>query len=289
MTELLRIGELAQRTGVNSDLLRAWERRYALLRPTRTSGGFRVYTEDDVERVRQMRDHVQRGIAAAEAAALVLAADGGGQGAGRGLPVDADELAASLDAFDDRRAQLAFDRLIAQLSTESIVADVVLPYLRDLGSRWERGKASVAQEHFASQILRGRLLGLARGWDAGSGPRAILLCPSGEEHDLGLICSGLILREYGWRITLLGRDMPIEPVAHAAERIDPDAVVVAALDAGRITAVAARLKRLAAHWPVYVAGAAVTDSIARRCGAQLLIGDPVEGALRLAQAQRAPV
>ncbi|HEY6030458.1 MAG TPA: MerR family transcriptional regulator, partial [Gaiellaceae bacterium] len=67
---MYRIGELARRTGVSPDLLRAWERRYGLLEPVRTGGGFRVYSEEDEQRVRAMQAHLQRGLAAAEAARL---------------------------------------------------------------------------------------------------------------------------------------------------------------------------------------------------------------------------
>ena len=57
-----------------------------------------------------------------------------------------------------------------------------MPYLRDLGARWERGEVTVAQEHFASNIVRGRLLGIARGWGRGVGPRALLACVPGEQQ-----------------------------------------------------------------------------------------------------------
>jgi hypothetical protein len=69
------------------------------------------------------------------------------------------------------------DGLLGTLSVEAVLAEVVLPYLHELGEAWERGEASVAQEHFASALLRGRLLGLARGWGGGSGPHALLACP----------------------------------------------------------------------------------------------------------------
>jgi len=158
----------------------------------------------------------------------------------------------------------------------------VLPYLRELGRRWEAGEASVAQEHFASNVLRGRLLGLARGWDGGSGPRALLLCPTGEEHDLGLVCFGLMLRGRGWRITLLGREMPADALEIPARRLAPDAVVVAALTPGPLATAAAALRKLARRWPVYIGGGGADDKLARRCGATLLEGDPAEAAIRLA-------
>ena len=67
---------------------------------------------------------------------------------------------------------------MATFSTETVAETAILPYLRTLGERWRDGDASVAQEHFATGLLRARLLGLARGWDRGGGPRALLACPS---------------------------------------------------------------------------------------------------------------
>ena len=64
----LRIGELSRRTGVAPELLRAWERRYGLLRPARSEGGFRLYSDADEQRVQRMRQHLRQGLAAAEAA-----------------------------------------------------------------------------------------------------------------------------------------------------------------------------------------------------------------------------
>ena len=69
---LFRIGELSRRSGVSPELLRAWERRYGLLQPTRSPGGLRLYSAHDVERVDAMRQHLAAGFAAAEAAALAL-------------------------------------------------------------------------------------------------------------------------------------------------------------------------------------------------------------------------
>ena len=89
-------------------------------------------------------------------------------------------------------------------------------------SAGQRGDASVAQEHFASGVLRGRLLGLARGWGLGLGPAAVLACLPGEQHDLGLIAFGLALRARGWRIVYLGPDAPIETVEDVSRRLEPE-------------------------------------------------------------------
>ncbi len=196
---LLRIGELSKRSGVSPELLRAWERRYGLLRPTRSAGGLRLYSLDDLERVRLMRGHLEGGLAAAEAAALVSRPSAAEDAAKPVLlPGSAlHELADALDSFDEPRAQAVFDGLLAIATVDALLTEVVLPYLHELGERWQRGDASIAQEHFASSVLRGRLLGLARGWGRGLGPLALLACLPGEQHDLGLIAFGLALRSRG--------------------------------------------------------------------------------------------
>lgn len=281
----LRIGELSRRTGVPPELLRAWERRYDLLRPQRTDGGFRLYSLDDVRRVQRMREHLGQGVAAAQAAALAAAA---GASAPAVASSDPAELAAgetalrsALDTFDDGAAQAVFDDLLARYSVSAVLRDVVMPYLHELGERWACGEATVAQEHFASTLLRGRLLGLARGWDQGQGPRALLACAPGEPHDLSLIVFGLALHDRGWRITYLGQDIPLASVAATAEEIAPEVVVLVAITSPALDSERATLAAIAASRTVALAGAAISDELARATGARLLVGDPVGEAERL--------
>ena len=107
---------------------------------------------------------------------------------------------------------------MSDLALTTVLREVVLPYLAELGQRWEQGTASIAQEHFASNIIRGRLAGLARGWGGGHGPRAILACPPGEQHDMALMIFGIVLNRSGWKIDYLGISTPVEEFARAAEQ-----------------------------------------------------------------------
>jgi len=153
---VLRIGELSRRLGVSAHVLRAWESRYGLLQPVRSAGGFRLYSEADELRVRRMQAHLAHGLSAAEAARAVLGAGGAaGADAGRAAgsyraPPTAGELSSALrqalDAFDEPAAEAVLDRLLSGLSLPAVLRDFVLPYLAELGQRWERGTASVAQE-----------------------------------------------------------------------------------------------------------------------------------------------
>lgn len=155
---------------------------------------------------------------------------------------------------------------------------VIMPYLRDLGDRWASGQASVACEHFASQVLRSRLAALARGWGHGHGPRALLACPPGEQHDLGLLTFGIVLHRDGWQVRFLGADTPVSDLARAVSDIRPDMAVLAAVTAERFQPHIPDLARLSAAVPLGLAGAGATEAVARAAGAQLLPGDPVREA-----------
>jgi DNA-binding transcriptional MerR regulator len=277
----LRIGELSRRSGVSAELLRAWERRYGLLRPQRSAGGLRLYSSGDLDRVLAMRQHLNQGLAAREAAALVGQATA--EAAPPPVPAPAFDAAGAraalgdaLEAFDEPNAQAAFDAVLSVATLDALLSHVVIPYLHGLGDRWECGELSVAQEHFASNVLRGRLLGLARGWGRGGGPRALLACPEGERHDLGLIAFGLALRERGWRIDYLGPDTPVDSLEEAARRTDPSVIVLSAVRSEPLEHAAA----LATRYRVAIAGAGAAG--ARVQGVERLTADPVGAAERLA-------
>jgi DNA-binding transcriptional MerR regulator len=281
--EVLRIGELSKRAGVSPELLRAWERRYGLLRPARSGGGLRLYSPADVERVALMQQHLAEGMAAAEAAALAVRDAVDEEAARTALRPAAirDELATALDAFDEPRAQAILDRLLALATVETLLAEVVVPYLQELGERWKRGDASVAQEHFASGVLRGRLLGLARGWGLGLGPVAVLACLPGEQHDLGLIAFGLALRSHGWRIVYLGPDSPIDTVAEVSHQLEPSLVVLNAVSRERIPPVLPQLRSLARRHRLAIGGSAAEDETLEKDGILALTGDPTAEAARV--------
>jgi DNA-binding transcriptional MerR regulator len=284
---LFRIGELSRRSGVSPELLRAWERRYDLLRPTRSSGGLRLYSATDLERVQAMQRHLARGLAAAEAAALAVQPDAGAVGAPH--PSDArEELAAALAGFDEAAAHAVVDSLIARASLDAVLRDVVVPYLHDLGERWESGEVSVAQEHFASSVLRGRLLGLARGWGRGFGPLAVLACVPGERHDLGLLAFGLVLRGRGWRIAYLGADTPLTSLDAATRELDPDLVVLVAVLPDSLEPHLAQIRKIAKRHQLALGGAGLTEQGARRVGAMVLPADLLAAADEVTRTARRP-
>ena len=192
----------------------------------------------------------------------------------------ADELLGPLLAFDTTAGQQAFDRLLGVRSLDAALREVVLPVLREVGERWARGEITVAQEHFATELITGRLRGLAREWDHGLGPRAVLACPSGERHDVGLLCCGLALRP-----PRLARDLPRPGHAHrgagergrrARSRRSSSSAPSSPAAAG---AAAAALAGLADRCPIAVGGAGANAELAAAARrAALCPSDPVEAA-----------
>jgi DNA-binding transcriptional MerR regulator len=280
----LRIGELSRRVGVTPELLRAWERRYGLMQPTRSTGGFRLYSMNDEARVRSMQSHLEAGLSAAQAARAALEQADGPETAVAEDPLEsAAALQEALDRYDESAANGVLDRSLATFSTEAVLVDIVIPVLHSLGERWAAGKLTIAQEHFASNFLRGRLLGVARGWGRGTGPLALLACPPGEQHDLPLMLFGIPLREAGWRIVFLGADTPVSTLQQAFDAVAPKAVVLTAVTPGPLHAVEKELRELATRVTVAIGGQGADASLAEQTGALFLEGNPVVAATSFAE------
>lgn len=279
----MTIGELARRSGLTPDLLRAWERRYGLLAPRRTQGNRRLYSPADATRVVLMRRHLAAGMPASAAAELASAAritvD-----VGDVAVVAAHEAAAAraglrraLDRYEETPAQRVLEQLLTGHSRLAVIRDVLLPYLSEIGDRWEAGDVSVAQEHFASAFLEARLMAMARGWDRGVGPRALLACPSGERHTFGLAAFGIALHQHGWRITYLGADTPAGMVRDAAVVVAPDLIVLAAVTPERFGD-ERDVAEIVGRWQCALAGAGADPAVSARLGARHLTDDPVTSA-----------
>lgn len=285
-----RIGELSSRLGVSPEVLRAWEQRYGLLRPERSGGGFRLYSSADEARARRVLAHKERGLATAEAARLALAEDEDSETRGarvheRPTPGRRDvfeelrsRLTTALAAFDEAATQTALDQAFATAGVDRAVQAVVLPALRDIGESWEQGRVDVAQEHYATNMLQARLMALARGWDEGPGPRAVLACAPGELHVVGLLCLGLALRERGWRIVFLGADTPIGAVHQTVEEAAPSLVALSAVLPERFLVHEGELRALSGRTMLGLGGAGATPQVAARVGALAVQPDPVSAA-----------
>jgi DNA-binding transcriptional MerR regulator len=280
----MRIGDLSSRTGVATHQLRAWERRYGLLQPRRSAGNYRLYSPADEARVRLMLRYLAEGITAANAAELTITArfavniGSGGTVPAQDATAAQEEIREALARFDETSAQRTLERLFVAFTPTAVTRDVLLPYMHDLGEEWAAGHISVAREHFATNFFQARLYALARGWDRGLGPRALLACPPKEQHCLALMVFGIALHELGWRITYLGPDTPIEALTEISELIRPELTVVAAAMPQHVRPHVKPLCSFSHKWHLAMAGAGVSARLAKQAGARHLDEDPVSAA-----------
>jgi DNA-binding transcriptional MerR regulator/methylmalonyl-CoA mutase cobalamin-binding subunit len=236
------IKEAAARTGLSVPVLRAWERRYGVVSPTRTPGGYRVYDEASLARLRSMRRLIDEGWSASAAAAAVVAgrdvpnattaADRTPDGPGAlGDNRLADALVTASAALDDDRIEAILDDMFAAGSYERVVEDHVLPALRAIGDGWADGHVAVAGEHVASNAIQRRL---AAAFQASSpavaGERPVLVgMPPGARHELGSLIFATAARRAGLPVVYLGSDLPLDDWIAAVDRTNARAVVIGAL------------------------------------------------------------
>ncbi|MBW3593323.1 MAG: MerR family transcriptional regulator [Actinobacteria bacterium] len=221
----MNIEAVARRTGVRAATLRKWEQRYQVLRPERTAGSHRRYSERDVLRVEWLKARLAEGYRIGEAAALLGVPDelpGNDPAALRAALADA--------ATDGARRGFGalLDECFALYAAEAAVDQVVAPTLRAIGERWEAGELSIAEEHRASALVRRKLHALIEPHPAGRGAKALLACAPGERHEIGLLCAGLVLQRNGWDIVYLGPDTPTAQALELAAELGCGLVALSA-------------------------------------------------------------
>jgi DNA-binding transcriptional MerR regulator len=280
----LRIGPFSERVGVKPDLLRAWERRYGLLRPTRSAGGFRLYTDADARRITRMRDALASGLSAAQAAEAAIAAEppgatiaSGGDGVAP-LDIAVSRVLQAVARYDEGALRAVLDDSFAGVGIERTVGEVIVPALRAIGSGWEAGTMLVGQEHLASNVIRGRLQALKPLVGFGEGPLAVLACAPGEQHDISLLAFGVLLQARAWKVVFMGANTPLEPLQRAAQELRPALTVVAAFDERLLQAQEGALRELARTTRTALAGPGASASLAERAGAERLGEDLVAAA-----------
>jgi DNA-binding transcriptional MerR regulator/methylmalonyl-CoA mutase cobalamin-binding subunit len=233
------VRHVIDRTGLSADVLRAWERRYGAVRPQRSPGGQRLYSEEDVARLELLKRATIAGHSIAEVARLDLPALESLVGArGRGGPVAAGSATdsvvatamAAVERLDAGAIEAALKRAALRLGGAAVVDEIVSRFLHDIGERWHAGDISPAHEHLASAAVR-RVLGwTADAYVAGPrAPRLVVATPAGELHEFGALLAGSAASDEGWRVVYLGASLPAPDIVAVAEQVGARAVALSAI------------------------------------------------------------
>jgi DNA-binding transcriptional MerR regulator len=234
-TPLMRIGELARRTGMAEATLRAWERRYGIPKPKRTVGGHRLYSEQDVVRLSRIQRLVEQGWAVGSAARRVGRELGPGV-ARAPVPAPADEVATALaerlvrafERFDATQAHATLDEALASGPLSVVLDEIVRPAL----DRFARAQEPVkrAQCRFGAALLHTRMASLLADMTGAAGDVAVAGAAEGEAHDFSTVVHAIPLAEAGWTVRLLGPDVSVADLAAAATVTGAKVALVTALE-----------------------------------------------------------
>jgi DNA-binding transcriptional MerR regulator/methylmalonyl-CoA mutase cobalamin-binding subunit len=297
------IKEASARSGVGAPLIRAWERRYGVVRPTRTTSGYRLYDDATINVLITMRALTESGWTASQAARAISAGEVPVEAPAEGRSMAAASEATPTAATEHRArtiarfveaaqstspadTEAALDAIFAAGSFEAIVDDLLMPATAALGDAWAAGTLSVAAEHAASAAVGRRLAAVYQAAGVPARPTVLVGLPPGARHELGTLAFAAALRRRGVGVLYLGSDVTVEGWIDVAARTHARAAVVAVVvpaDRDGAAAVIAALQALAVPI-VAVGGAAAGPQLAPTNGLLVLPGNVVEAAAIIARA-----
>lgn len=282
-----RIRAAAALSGVKEELIRAWERRYGVLSPRRTPGGYRVYTQEDIHVLRSLKKLTEDGVSIAEAARLLPQLKAEAQAPMAPLPSSGEALS-TIDAWrvrildaardhDQLRVEGVLDEAFAMLPPLRILDGLVVPVMQALGEAWEQGAITIAQEHLVSQVIRMRLGSIVLSTPQGARRHVVAACFPDEEHEAGLLSACVRFRYSGWRVTTLGARVPAAELASICKALRPDCVALSCVtDPGRtpFQRQLGALVKSAGKGPIVVVGGRAAElhgSVVAELGARLVL------------------
>ncbi len=286
--EHIPIRTVSSMTGVNAITLRAWERRYGLIRPVRTPKGHRLYSHQNVEQIRRVLALVERGVPISRVAPLLDAEPHTGHRAGGPWSDYLDRMAAATARFDELELDRVYDEALSVHSIDRTTTQLLLPLLRRLGERWGRLEGAVAEEHFFATYLRSKLgARLQHRMRYATGPRVVAACAPGEQHEIGLLLFALEAQAAGLRTLLLGADTPFADLAITRRRSGSDALVISSSVDPPMGLLERELRQLVreAEVPVFVGGStAVRHRQSITAAGATPVGTDIEDGVRLIKA-----
>jgi len=269
-------------TGLSAHVIRAWEKRYKAICPNRSSTNRRFFCQKEVDRLILLRKATLKGHAIGLIAGLSnkelekLCPENGKldqptqeqEQLSRDEDFVDDRIDVCLKAVEKMDAKAFKNELLRNsiaLHNECFVYRFIVPLIQRIGERWHKGTLRIAQEHFATSILKTFLCNLKLSFDVDTdAPGIVITTPSGEEHELGAILASIIAASGGWNVTYLGPNLPAKEIADAAKQGNVKAIGLSLVYADIYTDLVSEFQALKKAAPadstIFVGGRAV-DSI----------------------------
>jgi len=232
-TQKFNVKYVCNRTGLTAHTIRAWEKRYGAVIPERTEKNRRIYSEDDIEKLQLLHRLILAGHSIGQIAGLPLESlkDLLRKDSDLFLPTPemskrtqsdfAEKLVSEaiqhVASFDGEKLENVMHRALTGLGRRTLTEKFLAPFLEKQGEMWSAGTLRIAQEHFASSIVRGFLANLYRQSGSSRTDRALLIAtPAGQHHEFGALFVAIESIACGWRSFYMGPNLPAEEIAEAA-------------------------------------------------------------------------
>jgi len=283
-------------TGVNAITLRAWERRYGLLKPLRTDSGHRLYTQEDIDLIQRVTELLEKGVSISQAKNKLNQEHAPKGAAETTEQTTSDQwrnyqrrMFNAVVRFDSHALDNVYNETLSLYPVDLVTRQLITPVLKTLGERWLTESGAVAEEHYFGIYLRNKMGARFHHHSANNrGPILIAACLPGEHHELGLMLFGLAALDFGFRVILLGADMPITDLVVPVARSGAAAIVLSGSVRVADETLSEQLRTLIekAKVPVFIGGHSAVkyhDAILR-AGAMPLGTDIAAGLKRIAAA-----
>lgn len=254
-------------TGVHPVTLRAWERRYNLIKPQRTPKGHRLYTDADIDTIKKVLDLLNQGISVSQARRLIKET-GVTPRSTKQEPSDPwgeyqETMLKAIDSFDELALDNLYNDILSLYPIDIVSVRLITPLLKHLGATWADSELGIAKEHFLTTYLRNKLGTRFHHLNTkGTGPKLLAACLPGEYHEIGLLQFCLSAVSHGFRVVLLGANIPLDQLIAPAERAGCKAIVLSGSSGTKRKLLTEDLPNLVrfASVPVFVGGRSAEKS-----------------------------
>jgi MerR family transcriptional regulator, light-induced transcriptional regulator len=224
------IRAISELTGVPTTTLRAWERRYGLLKPERTAKGHRLYSAEDIDLVKEIVKLLKSNHTISEALRIIrnpeLKTISSTEVEGHWAAYQR-RMLKSIENFNEQNLDTTYNEALSIYPVDMVTQEVILPVLSVLGERWQDREAGIAEEHFFSAFLRNKLgARLHHESQRSRGSKILVACLPGEFHELGILLFCIAAIGHGYQILYLGNNMPPAQLLKVVERTDVSAILL---------------------------------------------------------------
>jgi len=233
---------VSQMTGLSVFVIRAWEKRYNVVTPERTETNRRLYSEDDIEKLKLLNNAINLGhniggianLSVSELRSILehkhVTSSSTSELSKENFSDTESILRSSMEAvktYDGKKLSTILLKASSKMSQPQLIENFIIPLVYEIGDLWHEGDIRVANEHLASAIIRSFLANLIEQHiPSENAPLIISATPRGQDHELGALIAGVTAASVGYKVIYLGPNLPVEEIAAVTDNLDAKVVAL---------------------------------------------------------------